>query len=273
MRHVCLLSLFLLNESVIACRATTVDAEPGPDDARADAIYGGVADKSAHAAVVMIAHPDGDGLALCTASLIAPRVLLTAAHCVVVDSPTYVSCGGSTSDRELSAIAAATLTVHTGYRPKLESAPAARGRRIFVPKLSSLCDRDIAVVVLDRALAFAPQPLAGALPDDDTSLTAVGYGLTEHGTSGERRRREGMRILTVGPSWDGGLWLGARELETSGGPCSGDSGGPLLDEDDAIVGVVSRGGSCRRDDGNIYSSAIGHSTFIADALAWAEDNP
>jgi hypothetical protein len=258
---------FLCFVFLIACHTAAVSLD-APDERRDDEIYRGVADHDAHGAVVMLAHATEGGFSLCTATLVAPDVLLTAAHCVLRDPPTYVSCGGSVSDKVLQPVLADTLFVHTGPKPKFEAEPAAWGRRLFTPKLTTLCDRDVAVLVLDRALPIEPLAIASALPDGD--VTAVGYGLTEKGKSGERRRRNGMRILQTGPVSDASIWLGARELETTAGPCSGDSGGPLLSEDSEVIGVVSRGGSCKRDYGNIYGNASAHRALVDEAIAWAE---
>jgi hypothetical protein len=256
---------------LFACRSTeTIEAPPDP---REDAIIDGVADQDVHAAVVMLAHSDGESYALCTATLVAPRVLLTAAHCVLADPPTYVSCGGSVSDRAMAPLDAGELFVHTGPKPKLEAQPAALGQRLFMPKVTTLCDRDVAVLVLDRALSPKPIAIASALPAADASVTAVGYGKTEHDTYGERRRREGMQIVSVGPERSGGFWLGAHELETTAGPCSGDSGGPLLTEAGEIVGVVSRGGNCRAERGNIYSNATAYTALVKEAIDWADAHP
>lgn len=243
-----------------------------PIEESEEAIYGGIADRSLHDAVVLLTHETDDGITLCTGTLVAPRVVLTAAHCVVSDAPTYVSCGGSVSDRTMTPLLAAEIDVRTGWKPSLSGTPAAHGRRLFLPKLTTLCDRDVAVIVLDGEIAATPIAIASEL-DEDGVFTAVGYGLTEHGTTGERRRREGMRVVNAGPLWDENVWLGAKELETTAGPCSGDSGGPLLTADGEIVGVVSRGGSCRRNRGNIYSNAISWTALVDDAIVWADAHP
>jgi hypothetical protein len=264
MRYLLLLLLF-------GCRATpSIELA---DDPRETAIYGGVADHDAHSAVVMLAHESDDGWSLCTATLVAPRVLLTAAHCVLRNSPAYISCGGSVAERTFTSVLAKEIEVHVGLKPKLEAPPAARGRRIFLPKLGTLCDRDVAAIVLDDDLELTPMTIADELPGDKEAVTAVGYGRTERGTYGERRRREGMRVVNVGPHWDDRVWLGARELETTAGPCSGDSGGPLLSAEERVLGVVSRGGSCRSSRGNVYTSAIAYAWLVEDAIAWSNAHP
>lgn len=251
-----------------ACSAAPAVEAPLEDTQEAP-IYGGVADHDEHAAVVLLTHETEDGLTLCTGTLVASRVVLTAAHCVLRDVPSYVVCGGSTSDRVLAALPASDIEVRTGWKPKLAADAEARGRRLFLPKMTTLCDRDVAVLVLDQDLSVAPLAVAHALPDDDDAVMAVGYGKTEHGTTGERRRRDGMHIVNVGPEQSADVWLGARELETTAGPCSGDSGGPLLDASGEVVGVVSRGGSCRSNRGNIYSNAVAWQSLVDDAVAWA----
>jgi V8-like Glu-specific endopeptidase len=164
--------------------------------------------------VVMIYNDRGAG---CTATVIAPRVALTAKHCVQGMSAAgwHVLVGGSMYS-----------VVEEYGATETRTTPG-----------SSLDNLDIAVMLLDRDFAhgfkrweFLPWPgvRAGAL------ITAIGYGQTNPDdpySAGTKYRRNG-NIVTL---------TGDREFITNGeNTCQGDSGGPILFED-VVVGIVSRG--------------------------------
>jgi secreted trypsin-like serine protease len=73
------------------------------------------------------------------------------------------------------------------------------------------------------------------------AYTAVGYGVNEDGNStGTRMQRDGLNIACEPGSCGSGVE--STEFRGDTGICSGDSGGPALDAEGKVVGVVSRGG-------------------------------
>ncbi len=205
--------------------------EAAPAVATDEAIVHGAADKGRHPAVVALIAEDGDGTALCSASLIAPDVLLTARHCVSYLRSESVTCPGNgaqvTGERPPS-----SLFVVLG--DDASSAPVARGAEIFVPNEDQLCDADIALVRLDRAIdSVTPLPLARKGPASGGEIVAVGFGKnTLNGGAGVKRFRTDVPITATSRF----------EFLVGESTCSGDSGGPALDVDTgAIFGVVSRG--------------------------------
>ena len=221
MRSVCL-ALTLL----AACAAP-----PSDSGARADPIVGGydVTD-GGFAAVYMLRSEFDNGVrAGCTATLITPRTLLTAAHCV---DPRKA---GATSV-QLFAVGLAVAPIATD--PAWVQATEARFHPQYVP--SDLFTYDIAVVLLPAASSVTPVPYSAR---DATGLmgqplTAVGYGIASEGaTDYGTRRAVGLTVRDVTAKH---VVLGD---QTAKGICDGDSGGPSLvlfgDGVTRVIGVHS----------------------------------
>ena len=165
-------------------------------------------------AVVFIYNDRGAG---CTASVIAPRVALTAKHCVqgMSASGWHVIVGPS-----MYAVVEELGVTETRMTPGY-----------------SIENLDIGVMILDRDFEhgfkrweFTPWPGFRA----GVTITAIGYGQTDPSDSmsaGTKYRRDGY-VASLS---------GSTEFITRGeNTCQGDSGGPILFED-VVVGIVSRG--------------------------------
>ncbi len=196
-------------------------------------IINGVPDTDpAHMAVVAIS----DGRVLCSATLIAPRVILTAAHCVHDrDIDEYEAFFGN-SGREAVRRPVASGWVHPGYDG------------------SALAD-DIALLRLGAPAPDGVEPIPALPPelaltqaDEGLRVQFVGFGRTEVGdiadkltvfgeldwvcASGEICGGEGFPIRPKTICFD----------ESEGGACFGDSGGPNLiihDDREHVAGVNS----------------------------------
>ncbi len=235
------------------------------------AIIEGTTSTSDQDAVVLIVLREGTApKGLCTGTLVAPNLVLTARHCVSETDPSgaCTATGRSlTGAKVYSDISPSSLDIYVGVdgiRRAADSKLAdGRGKQLVVEEVSStFCNRDVAFLVLDRPLhsRIAPIRLTGGAKVGE-NVTAVGWGLTEIGdTPMKRQQRTGVAVLAAGPmTLDSASQYGIGDSEFLVGEafCSGDSGGPALSKTGAVVGVVSRGGGGQQSSTNAASNCVG----------------
>lgn len=199
---------------------------------------------------------------LCSASLVGPNLILTAAHCVTYPTAGDFSCSvrGELIDNATGGgrlglhIAAGNLEVYAGKTPR--RSPVARGLQVISTLPPDVCQDDLAFVVLDTALELPVVPMRlgrPALPHETAVL--VGYGTAASNAFIDymrqpRQQKRGLEITAVGPDSidDGVIDTPPRVLKIDGpSGCEGDSGGPLLAQaSGALLGVYSLqgGGGC-----------------------------
>jgi Trypsin len=166
--------------SLVACSSGAGSDDPA---ATADAIVGGRSDTK-DAAVVAI---DIGGEALCTGSLIGPRLVLTARHCVSETSEA-VDCPAQSSQIE-GERAADTFTILVGSDIRTARAVAI-GQRVITPDSDVLCDHDVALIELDRDVTGITPLALGSLSGVKT-VRGVGFG--KRGFRRASARLEGAR--------------------------------------------------------------------------------
>lgn len=187
----------------------------------------------------------------CGATVIAPSVAVTAAHCIVMAQAPVFGIGLGT----------------------VGSGPPYPARRVVVhpsyaPNGPSRYQHDVAVLLLETPVPVTPAVIARADPQRDARY--VGYGRVTPGPVGERNGYTGERksarqtIMSI----DG---LNVFTTGADGGLCWGDSGGPLFQNGtNELLGVLADFDgdfNCYSGNRMIFTSLAGESAFIESAMA------
>jgi secreted trypsin-like serine protease len=214
-------------------------------------IYGGElvrADETEYDAVVAVLS----GGALCAGTLVAPDVVVTAAHCVVDQSDV------------------SNLRVVRGLTATL---PLQEVQVVAFDPHPDFCEEGCPDDLRDFAWLRLAEPVNAKLPrfalsqaewDDlvgkGRPVELVGYGEAETGNDG--RKRKVTSAITGFLAGGRELWAGADGKDS----CRGDSGGPAFVRDDdgnlVLIGVLSRGRDC--GEGGIYGVPQSEACWLRD---------
>ena len=199
-------------------------------------------------AVVAVLNRTGG---LCTGSLIASRVVLTAKHCVqnpdvtepAPASALVIGIGDSVRGLTRTFNAIDIWTTPGSYREF---------------GLSGLVGQDIALITLQNDAAPAPFSIYRGDPTDliGTDMKAVGFGETPAGGAGVK-----YRVGTTVSRYSATQGV----IYTPPTICQGDSGGPLLTADGEIAGIASFGSACGAGE-NGYNHVAPFLANIDDGL-------
>lgn len=254
-----------------AAIALTLVAPTSP----ASASTGGTVDTAnRYSGVGLIAFYDEGSRYRCSATLVSPTVLLTAAHCTDdVDGMIAVTFETLVDDAPPANLPVASDPAAGYTAADITKAGYLAGTGHTHPQYSDFTDldnwNDVAVVVLQEPVTGRPiTPIADEgtldeIPRRDlrsTLFRAVGYGTEVRKATSGPQKPTPMSYPIVRRYVDmPGQKLTSQILQTNGnehdnagtgGTCFGDSGGPLL-LDGEIVGVTSYGytSNCRYIDG------------------------
>jgi hypothetical protein len=224
----------------------------------------GVADRGFDPAVVVIASPSPSPSPSCAGALVAPDVVLTALHCVMltaepIDCALHRDAAIGAASPALRAPASLRVLVGEDESSAVERA---RGRGIVVPDGATVCRADIALLLLDQGIdGIAPLVVRATGVAQGDHVRTVGFAA---GGAGPKLLRDHVPIV--------GVEAGAMELAEL---VSGNGGGPALDETTAeIVGVASR--DATRDvaiGADVYTRMDAFLPFVASAVAQSRSAP
>ena len=196
------------------------------------AVVGGVDSRDAHGARAWTVRVETSRGELCSGAVIAPEIVLTAAHCLMG--------GGSIS----------VVSLDTRFRARRQMVVAVLPHPSFVPGTTPRTQpgTDLALLRLAQQLPgdIEPLTLGGGLWQGET-VTMAGFGLSAENNKRTARRLRETQLLNAGNYTTQNTVKVAVDIEARGeapgaGACRGDSGGPVLRGPSSsrdLVGIVS----------------------------------
>lgn len=146
----------------------------------------------------------------CTGVVVSPRAVLTAAHCVDYTKPL-------TRQISITALGSKPIRIKT----MVTSHPSFRGKT----------DYDVAIGFSDVDINVPPRRLSTAVLWENHTI--VGYGCNVKGGPTGTQRKGTTKITAYYESILSLTGIGHA-------PCSGDSGGPVIQKDGKVIGVISK---------------------------------
>lgn len=236
------------------------------------AIIGGKLDTADKGVVSLLKAVQGGFYPACSGTLLTQNLVLTAHHCVAeLNSSDGASVDCTTTQFQNQTLASKML-ISVEANVGTDGLNPFKVAQVWVPPGdNSVCGRDIALLLLSGSgvPAGSAKPIEPSLTRQlaaNEVFAAVGFGLQDPkdqtgATAGHRMSVSNAKVYCDGTACGTDL-VKAGEFIADSPVCSGDSGGPALDQDGRVSGVTSRG-----DDKctvAIYSSVSAWRDFIVE---------
>ncbi len=281
--------------ALAACSSTNAPTSGAHGEARsratAQAIVNGTVDTT-RPDVLLLQDDTATGFR-CTATLIAPNLVVTARHCVgkrAVPNTTTLCQGDGTKN------GAQSLPDYAGDFPAppmvLSDKPGgtvlARGMTVYDDGSTTTCAHDLALIGLDRnVVGITPSEIRRTPLAVSDVLVAMGFGWTNPAATinANERMRGGTSVLALGPvvytfkpfgdpmSADAMVAAAGGEIVVQGITMTGDSGGPAFDSAGRIAAVISRGYDDATYGPGTFTTLAAHLAIIDAALAATGNTP
>lgn len=249
-----------------------------------DALVKGEASGAADDNVVLLVR---NGKAICTATLVAPGLLVTAQHCV----------GQHQSGKMTKTFDPAEITVRLGATPGEKAAAVAT--KIYTPRLAttpptttppptatderSLASMDLAVILVQSLDTnfdkLRPRRMRDKAIAEADSVSVVGWNATGADVklaNLKRLKRTNVDVLadatqqtSVSAPSDATISTSnkVREFVTEAVACQGDDGAPAFDKDGNLAGIVAAVvGPCAAGSLSTFTDVGAHRSFIQGVI-------
>jgi hypothetical protein len=204
---------------------------------------------------------------LCSGVLIAPDLVLTAAHCVV-DRASY-----------------RVVAVDRAFRPRTTRTVAVAVHPTFVPGTTPRTQpgTDLALMRLERPMGpdFTPlDPRRAGRVGTGEAVTLAGFGIVAEGQRRSARTLRQTNLISVGPLQVANQVLVAVDPEfmaarSGAGACRGDSGGPILAASGGgyqLLGIVSWSSGAFEERRATACGGFTAVTPLADHARWVAES-